>query len=354
MLPHRRGFVGLEILAGSRMKDYYSKPLFFLTIAGLILSACGQILPQRDQLPSSAPAPTEIALTNTPFPNTATPIPECKRIAFMMFNWVDKGNPDIYSICPDGSNMIQLTDDPSEDVDPAWSPDGSRIAFASSRSGNRQIYVMDADGDALTQISFDFENDRPIWLPSGGQIAFRTSDGKGFWWWRIIDIDTEGISQLTEPSFDHFFQTPAWSPDGQLIAYMSLEEQAQRNDGSSQIHIRDKDGTNDVALTNDTWVNIKPIWSPDGGKIAFLSERDGDYDIFALYVMDKDGENVRRLTEPSYTEMASFTWSPDGQQIAIGDIGWGRIFIIDLDTGDERELVVLQEGDIVLAPSWQP
>ncbi|NOH11127.1 MAG: hypothetical protein HND51_05710 [Chloroflexi bacterium] len=272
----------------------------------------------------------------------------------MMFNWVEKSNPDIYSICPDGSDMIQLTDDPSEDVDPAWSPDGRRIAFASSRSGNRQIYVMDADGEALTQITFDFENDRPIWLPSGEQIAFRTTAGIGLRRWRIIDLSTNEITKFSEPSPDHFYQTPAWSPDGQRIAYMSLVEKAERNNGSSQIHIRNIDGTNDVALTNDAWTNIKPIWSPDGSKIAFLSAREGNDNIFALYVMDMDGENVRRLTEPSYTERASFTWSPDGQQIAIGDIAWGRIHILDLDSGEERELVVLQEGDTVLAPSWQP
>ncbi|NOH13277.1 MAG: hypothetical protein HND51_16680 [Chloroflexi bacterium] len=279
---------------------------------------------------------------------------DCKRIAFVLFNFVDFKNPDIYTACPDGSTLQQLTFDPSSDTDPVWSPDGERIAFTSERTGDNQIFVMDADGQSLLQLTFDYKNDLPVWLPHGGHIAFRTSDGQGLWWWRILDIASGEISDFTEPSFDFFYQTPAWSPDGQFIAYMSLLAQKERNDGASQIHVRAVNGSSDVALTNDTWANVKPIWSPDGEKIAFLSERDGNYHIFALYVMDSDGKNVQRLTEPSYTEMASFTWSLDGSQIAIGDIAFGHIYIFDLDTGNKREFLALQNGEAVLAPSWQP
>ena len=76
------------------------------------------------------------------------------------------------------------------------------------------------------------------------------------------------VTQYSEPLYDFFFQTPAWSPDGQEIAYMSLIEQEQRNEGSSQIHVKNVDGSNDIALTNNIWANINPLWSPDGQKIA--------------------------------------------------------------------------------------
>ena len=148
---------------------------------------------------------------------------------------------------------------------------------------------------------------------------------------------------------------PAWSPDGREIAYMSLVEQAQRNDGSSQIHIKSIDGSNDRALTHNIWANVNPIWSPDGQKIAFLSEQSGTYYAFALYIMDKDGANVRKVSEDKYTESALFTWSPDGKQIAISDINIEGIYLIDIFTGIERQLPLKQkEGDTAYAPSWQP
>ena len=262
---------------------------------------------------------------------------------------------DIYTICPDGSALTNITNDISFDSHPAWSPDGITIAFSSSRDGSSQIYIADGNGNNPTKLTFDYENDFPIWLSDGEYIAFRTTDGNGLWWWRMISIETNQISKFSEPSFDFFFQTPAWSPDGKYIAYMSLTEQQQRNDGSSQIHIKTADGLNDIALTNDIWTNINPVWSPDSTRIAFLSERDGKYNMFALYVINKDGTNIQKLTEPIYTESVTFSWSPNGQEIVIdSDIALGNIYFIDVATRNSRELQRLANGESASAPSWQP
>ena len=162
--------------------------------------------------------------------------------------------------------------------------------------------------------------------------------------------------QLSEPSYDFFYQTPAWSPDGRFVAYMSLEEQKERNDGSSQIHMRSMDGSYDVALTHDIWANIRPAWSPDGSRIAFLSERDGTYNVFALYVMNSDGSNVRRLTEPVYSEDVSLAWSPDGKTIALDSSGLAmrNIYLVDVNTGKQHILLDLPEGQSISDPTWQP
>ena len=299
-------------------------PLISLLFTFFLLSACGQV--------SS----------------------ECKKIAFAMSDFGAGVNPDIYSVCPDGSHLTQLTRDPAYDASPAWSPDGAKIAFASSRAGESHVFVMNADGSDPSQLTFDFVNDLPVWLPNGSQIAFRTLDPNGLWWWRIINIENNEISQFTEPSYDFFSQTPAWSPDGQEIAYMSMVEQQQRNDGSSQIHVKKVDGSKDVALTSDIWANINPVYSPDGSKIAFLSEREGTYNKFALFVMDKDGKNVRKLTESIYFFTARFTWSPDNMQIAISDapeIG-NNIYILNLGARKMRKLLDLQDGEAAFAPAW--
>lgn len=260
---------------------------------------------------------------------------------------------DIFSVCPDGSRLEQLTDDPALDGHPAWSPDGTKIAFASERSGKNQIFLMNADGSDPVQLTEAYSNSWPIWLPNGKEIAFQTTDGQGLWWWRVLDLESHQTRQLTEPSYDHFFQRMAWSPDGEKIAYMSLKEQQERNDNSSQIHVRGVDGSGDVALTHDIWANIHPIWSPDGSQIAFLSERHGTYHIYALYVMSSDGTAVQQLTDPIFSTGSIPTWSPDGEQIAIGD-EMGVIWIVDLQEKTKRDLLNFPEDQSAASPAWQP
>ena len=279
----------------------------------------------------------------------------CERIAYTYYSSSAGVNGDVYSVCADGSDVTRLTDDPAYDGMPAWSPDGTQLAFVSDRSGAAQVYRMDADGDNVHQLTSDLQNDQPIWLPGGEQIAVRTTDGRGLWWWRVVDLNSDQVVDLTEASYDFFFQKQAWSPAGSEIAYMSLTEQAGRNDGSSQIHVKAIDGSYDRALTDNIWANINPVWSPDGKQLAFLSEMHGEYNVFALYVMDADSGKVRQVSEPKFTESAVLSWSPDGKQIVIGDIFNGRVLIIyNVASGQSRELLPVEEGETIMEPAWQP
>lgn len=275
---------------------------------------------------------------------------ECKKIAFSMYEGL---NYDLYTICADGSQLVRLTNDPADDVNPAWSPDGSKIAFASARSGHFQIYQMSEDGTEVIALTSDYENLNPVWLPDGMHIAFRTDDGKGLYWWRVLNLENYELTTITEASYDFFYQTPAWSPDGKNIAYMSLVEQQERNDGSSQIHVKNVEGTNDIALTNDVWANFNPKWSPDGSKIAFLSERGGTYNMFTLYIMNSDGTDVQQLTETNYQADIVYSWSPDGKQIAVGGTYLVPGITI-LDINSQSSIPLIAWTTPAIWPSWQP
>jgi len=158
-----------------------------------------------------------------------------------------KDGEGIWLMKPDGTNPHAITD--KDDIDPTWSADGSMIAFASSRSGARQLFVMNADGSNIRQVT-NLEN-------MGGRSS--------------------------------------WSPDGTKLTFYAGPE-ANRN-----IYVINVDGTNLMQLTNGG-DNLGPSWSPDGNWIAFTSFRDGNNEI---YVMHPDGTDVKNLTNNSGSD-----WQP--------------------------------------------
>jgi len=335
------------------MKFQHKSFLILWFVIGLWLTGCAGASTPTLESDKPLPVTQQVIATSAVATVEKANRDDCNRIALVL---TTEAASDIYTVCSDGSRLVNISDDPYPDSQPAWSPDGATIAFASLHNESSQIYIVDSKGGKPAQLTFDYSNDFPIWLPDGKRIAFRTTDRQGLWWWRILDRENNQISQYSEPSYDFFFQTPAWSPDGQYLAYMSLVEQKQRNDGASQIHVKRMDSTqDDIALTNDTWANISPTWSPDSSKIAFLSERDGNYNLFALYVINRDGTNIQQITQPIFSDRAILSWSPNAQQIAIDqDIPNGNIYLVDIQSGTMNKLLNLPGGERASAPAWQP
>jgi Tol biopolymer transport system component/putative hemolysin len=236
--------------------------------------------------------------------------PDGTRIVYTCFGLTTS---DICVVNADGTGILNLTDTPDLDEGfPAWSPDGKSIAFTTRRDGNNEIYLMPAPAAGAQAVAAASEwvqltdnpadDFAPAWSPDGSQIAFVSDrDQKpGINDIYIMRSDGSGVRRLTaDTAIDY---EPAWSPDGLLIAFRS------NHDGPADIYvISAADGSGLRQLTGDPAEDWSPAWSPDGTLIAFQTDRDGDWEI---YTMKADGSDPTNLTNDPAADDQRPYWRP--------------------------------------------
>ncbi len=246
---------------------------------------------------------------------------------------------DLYCMDATGNHAVNLTNTAAQyESHPSWSPRADRVAFACGGD----IFVMRANGSErlnLTEALGPGVDIWPAWSPDGTRIA----------WCRRVDNDYEifvmnadgsGVTQLTNNDADD--RCPAWSPDGNKLTFNSDA------DGDDEIYVMAADGTAVRQLTDNSWRDEEPAFSPDGGLLAFTSWASGNGDIYTVRL---DGSGLRQLTHGPGDELGA-SWSPDGCRLCFEahHDTLSEIYVINSDGTDQRNISYSSPADFF--PHW--
>jgi len=225
----------------------------------------------------------------------------------------------LYAMNADGSRQKRLSRAPKASSvsraqvyfqeEPTWAPGGRAIAFSSGRTGTSQIYVTNAAGRGVRQLTFGRENaQKPAWSPGGRTIAYVLGDNP-----RLYVMRSNGRGQHPLGGGGASQTDPAWSPDGKRVAYVRREAGSDL----TELWVMRSDGSSPRRLTHLQAHVTSPSWSPDGKRLVFAADPRSHYELFVI--PSAGGRPVRRTT--AATDDLEPSWSPDGKLIAFSRDG---------------------------------
>ncbi len=276
----------------------------------------------------------------------------------LAFASVGSGQQDLFALDVERRLQVRLTHHPGDDWSPAWSPDGSQLAFLSNRQEGYGIYLLDASSHQVRLLvpgEYGTQLGSLSWSPDGSQLAFISVHSQAFPAVVRVRLNSDGSAgDVTRISSAVVYNAdPAWSPDGTAIAFT-----AQR-DGNGELYLLDLDGGEARRLVEHPGWDEYPAWSPDGSSLAFQTYSGGNWEIFAL---DMHTGSLRNLTQHRARDEQP-AWSPDGSFVAFvsgRDIS-RQVFIMRADGSEQRR--VSHRASVTGAasreleygsPSWRP
>jgi Tol biopolymer transport system component len=259
--------------------------------------------------------------------------PDSKRLALVSYS-----PAAIWIVGADGSGRVRAASAPagSSLSAVAWTPDSRSVVYGSEHDRNdTELYTMHADGSGLKQLTKDTHMQfSPAWSPDGTRIAYS--------WASMCCPD---VGPLIQPGYIHVMNadgshqrlltsgygddSPAWSPDSQTIVYTHPNLDQYGDEQGSQLELVASDGSaRPTTLYQSSGIVLDPAWSPDGTTIAFASTEDGG----GIFTIHPDGSGLTKLVSPASFPMdaRSPVWSPDGSRLAFADTQDG-IYIVNAD-----------------------
>jgi len=249
----------------------------------------------------------------------------------------------LYLLRIGGRNPVALApDSTSDDVQPAFSPDGERIAFRSERDGGG-IFVMGSTGESVKRVTDAGYN--PAWSPDGREIALsagsfyfptdRGGRGQGLW---VADVGTGRRRDVLKGGDG---MQPSWSPHGDRIAYWGLRGSTGQRDLWTVAADGSEANTSGVEVTHDTALDWSPSWSPDGRFLYFSSNQGGTMNLWRVRIDEKSGRVLAEpepMTTPSLWS-GELSFSRDGKRLAYASLDW-RSTLLKIAFDPESEKTV--------------
>jgi dipeptidyl aminopeptidase/acylaminoacyl peptidase/ribosomal protein L40E len=342
--PRRRSGPPVAILGG------------IAAVAALAIVAAVVVLPKGTATPSSGtgtaapsssvpgtPGSSPSAGSSSEVPTATTPAPATPT-GEVVFAASRDGDFDLWIWDAPTGQVRSLLAAPGNQSEPSWSPDRSRVVYRDP-VGLRMILAdgTPADPPDFTHHAQDLN---PAWSPDGSTIAFATNRAPLTSldiYARPADDNQVVITPLANSKADDW--DPAWTPDGSRIVFVS------KRLGDAHLFVMNADGSDETEIDLGPGIYDDPAVSPDGQWLAFTRRENKDANK-ALYVARLDGSEMRRLTNSDVNEH-DMTWSPDSRYIAVvrGDAG-ARIVVIELETGAEASTFGV-DGARAYTPDWR-
>ena len=302
------------------MKRHFPLLLALFLCVTLIFTACTKPDTDTQENETQDTANTSVPTENPTQNVTAVPTAEPEPIpCTLTFDTNRDSNWEIYSMTSDGSNQVNLSNNSADDFDPVWSPDGSQIAFVSNRENEvpgQYIYVMNADGSDVFQLTFENGSDFPDWSHDSSAITY-TSNGDIY----VIKADGSGqsINLTNSPEIEH---RSSWSPNGRMLVFTIGEDQNQN------IYVMDPDGNNITQVT-DNGQNYLAQWTIDNRIFTGWGWKDQEQ-VCNNCVVNPDGSNIMEAGGKGMLKRYFPFWTGDGERVECANIAFNAAPTADI------------------------
>jgi Tol biopolymer transport system component len=263
----------------------------------------------------------------------------------ILFSQTVGEHKDIYAVRPDGRGLRRLTRSSGEAGWPEPSPDGQKIAYEDAESTRAVIAVIDADGGHRRVLTPSGFQGQPAWSPDGRWIAFERDAApgdNGVWLMRPDGSQRRRLTRNPYAGTECGCDTdPAFSPDGRRISFVRVRAESR---GLGALFVMDRDGANPRRLTSWRFdPGVKHAWKPDGSQIMASDNAHPRPDESSnVYLLRPDGTPLRSLThfKGGHPNALPGSWSPDGRRIVLkaDDSGDFQLYVMNAGGGNRRRI----------------